>query len=78
MKDLLTEKIKLEEKINYVILLEKYYRGKITWIQFKEESGRIKTSAKALLEESDVKPSMRNDLENQDFPLTNFMNNHKK
>lgn len=78
MKDLLNEKVKLEVKIHFVILLEKYYSGKVTWLQVQDEKQRIGASAKAILEEADVKPSYRSALEAKEFPLTEFLNQHRK
>lgn len=78
MKDLLNEKVKLEIKIQNIILLEKYYSGKLTWLQLKDEQARIGASAKAILDEADVKPSYRSDLESREFPLTDFLNGNRK
>lgn len=78
MKDLLNEKVKLEVKIHNVILLERYYSGKLTWLQLKDEQARIGASAKAILDEADVKPAYRTDLESKDFPLTDFIMGHRK
>lgn len=77
MKDILEENMKYEGKIRYNSLLQDYYKGSLTWLQLKDEQARIGASAKAILDEADVKPSYRTDLENKEFPLTDFIMAHR-
>lgn len=78
MKDILEENIKHESKIRYNSLLQYYYRGSLTWLQFKEEVAKMNGAAKALLEEADVKPSFRTELERHIYPLDWWLSTHRK
>ena len=69
MKDFLLETIKLESKIRRGSLLKSYYSGQITWLQFMAEAEKLQAIEKAVTEEASVKPSFRNELEGQMYPL---------
>lgn len=72
MKDILTEVMKLEVKIMCLNALQDYYKGKITFLQYQEEVSKSSSACKAILEEADVKPSYRSELESHSYPLQWF------
>lgn len=69
MKDFLIETLKLEEKIRRGALLKDYYSGQITWLQYCAENEKLVATVKAITEEAQVKPSFRNELESNLYPL---------
>lgn len=78
MKDILEENMKYEGKIRYNSLLQDYYKGSLTWLQYKEEVAKVGGAIKALLEEADVKPPFRTELESHLYPLDWWFSTHKK
>ena len=72
MKDILSEVLKLEVKIMSWSSLQDYYKGKITYLQHTDNINKYASTAKAMLEEADVKPNYRTELESHSYPLQWF------
>lgn len=78
MKDALEETLKYESKILYHKLLRDYYKGNLTWLQYKQEESKVAGIVKALTEEADVKPSFRAELESHTYPIDWWLNRNTR
>ena len=78
MKDALEETLKYESKILYHKLLRDYYKGNLTWLQYKQEESKVAGIVKALTEEVDVKPLFRSELESHTYPIDWWLNRNAR